>query len=143
MESRDLLHELERKVQELQAFNDIGRTLAGTLDIHEVLALIMQKVSEVLRPGHWSLLLVDEAKQDLVFEIAVGEGAERLKSMRLPIGEGVAGSVAATASRCSSPTSGPTRASRPASTTPRASSPAACSPCRCAPRGGCSAWSSS
>ncbi len=88
--------ELERKVQELEAFNDIGRTLAGTLDIHEVLALIMQKVSEVLRPGHWSLLLVDEQKQDLVFEIVVGEGAERLKSMRLPLGEGVAGSVATT-----------------------------------------------
>jgi diguanylate cyclase (GGDEF)-like protein len=96
MESRDLLRELERKVQELQAFNDIGRSLAGTLDIHELLAIIMQKVSEVLRPGHWSLLLVDEQRHDLVFEIAVGEGAERLKSMRLPIGEGVAGSVAAT-----------------------------------------------
>ncbi len=96
MERRDLLHELERKVQQLQAFNDIGRTLAGTLDIHEVLALIMEKVKEVLRPGHWSLLLVDEARQDLVFEIAVGEGADRLKSMRLPLGEGVAGSVAST-----------------------------------------------
>ncbi len=96
MEPRDLLQELERKVRELQAFNDIGRTLAGTLDIHEVLALIMQKVSEVLRPGHWSLLLVDEERRDLVFEIAVGEGAERLKDMRLPLGEGVAGSVAST-----------------------------------------------
>jgi diguanylate cyclase (GGDEF)-like protein len=96
MEPRDLLAELERKVHELQAFNEVGRTLAGTLDIHEVLALIMQKVSEVLRPGHWSLLLVDEQRKDLVFEIAVGEGAERLKEMRLPIGEGVAGSVAAT-----------------------------------------------
>ncbi len=96
MEPRDLLAELERKVRELQAFNDVGRTLAGTLDIHEVLALIMQKVSEILRPEHWSLLLVDEQRHDLVFEIAVGEGAERLKQMRLPIGEGVAGSVAAT-----------------------------------------------
>ena len=94
MEPRDLLRELERKVQELRAFNDVGRSLAGTLDIHELLALIMQKVSEVLRPEHWSLLLVDEQKQELVFEIAVGEGAERLKAMRLPLGEGVAGNVA-------------------------------------------------
>jgi diguanylate cyclase (GGDEF)-like protein len=92
MESRDLLRELERKVQELRAFNDIGRSLAGTLDIHELLALIMQKVSEVLRPEHWSLLLVDDATRELVFEIAVGEGAERLKAM--PLGEGVAGHVA-------------------------------------------------
>ncbi|MEI7703919.1 MAG: sensor domain-containing diguanylate cyclase [Deltaproteobacteria bacterium] len=96
MEPPDLLAELERKVQQLQAFNDIGRTLAGTLDIDEVLSLIMQKVSEVLRPGHWSLLLVDEERQELRFQIAVGEGADRLKDLRLPVGEGVAGSVAAT-----------------------------------------------
>jgi len=94
MESRDLLRELERSVRELQAFNEIGRTLASTLELHEVLALIMEKVSVVLRPGHWSLLLVDEARRDLFFEIVVGEGAERLKSMRLPIGEGIAGHVA-------------------------------------------------
>jgi len=94
MESRDLLRELERSVRELQAFNEIGRTLASTLELHEVLALIMEKVSIVLRPGHWSLLLADEAKSELVFEIVVGEGAERLKPMRLPIDEGIAGHVA-------------------------------------------------
>ncbi|HVP67463.1 MAG TPA: sensor domain-containing diguanylate cyclase [Anaeromyxobacteraceae bacterium] len=94
-ESRDLLRELERSVGELQAFNEIGRTLASTLDLHEVLSLIMEKVSTVLRPGHWSLLLVDEATRELVFEIVVGEGAERLKPLRLPIGEGIAGHVVA------------------------------------------------
>jgi diguanylate cyclase (GGDEF)-like protein len=96
MEARDLLREMERTVHELQAFSEIGRTLAGTLDLHEVLALIMKHVSEVLRPGHWSLLLADEAKGDLAFEIAVGDGAERLKGMRLPLGEGLAGAVATT-----------------------------------------------
>jgi len=94
MEARDLLRELERTVHELQAFSDIGRTLAGTLELHEVLSLIMTHVSGVLRPGHWSLLLVDEERGDLGFEIAVGEGAERLKGMRLPLGEGIAGHVA-------------------------------------------------
>jgi len=94
MESRDLLRDLERTVQELQAFNEIGRTLASTLDLHEVLSLIMEKVSGVLRPGHWSLLLVDEPARELVFEIVVGEGAERLKPMRLPLDEGLAGHVA-------------------------------------------------
>jgi diguanylate cyclase (GGDEF)-like protein len=94
MEARDLLRELERTVHELQAFSEIGRTLAGTLELHEVLSLIMTHVSEVLRPGHWSLLLADEERGDLGFEIAVGDGAERLKGMRLPVGEGIAGHVA-------------------------------------------------
>ena len=94
MQSRDVLRDLERKVQELQALNDVARTLASTLDLHEVLSLVMRKVSEVLRPEHWSLLLVDEERHELVFEIAVGDGADRLKGLRLPIGEGIAGHVA-------------------------------------------------
>ena len=94
MQAHDLLRELKRTVDELQAFNEIGRTLTSTLDGKEVLQLIMQKVSEVLRPEHWSLLLLDEPRGELYFEVAVGPGAERLKSARLPLGEGVAGWVA-------------------------------------------------
>lgn len=42
------------------------------------------------------MLLVDEAAQDLYYAIAVGENAESLKGLRVPLGEGVAGWVAAT-----------------------------------------------
>ncbi len=94
MQANDLLRELKRTVDELQAFNDIGRTLTSTLEAKEVLQLIMQKVSEVLRPEHWSLLLLDEPRGELYFEVAVGPGADRLKSARLPLGEGIAGWVA-------------------------------------------------
>jgi diguanylate cyclase (GGDEF)-like protein len=94
MQAHDLLRELKRTVDELQAFNDIGRSLTSTLDVREVLELIMQKVSEVLRPGNWSLLLLDEPGRELHFEVAVGDGSERLKALRLPLGEGIAGWVA-------------------------------------------------
>jgi diguanylate cyclase (GGDEF)-like protein len=94
MQAQELLRELKRTVDELQAFNEIGRTLTSTLDVSEVLRIIMDKVSEVLRPGNWSLLLVDEKAGDLFFELAVGEGAEALKPLRVAIGEGIAGWVA-------------------------------------------------
>lgn len=93
MQAQELLRELKRTVDELQAFNDIGRSLTSTLDVKEVLELIMQKVSEVLRPGNWSLLLLDEAGRELHFEVAVGEGSDRLRPLRLPLGEGIAGWV--------------------------------------------------
>ncbi len=64
----------ERTVDELQAFNDIGRSLTSTLDIREVLALIMQKVSEVLRPGHWSLLLARRADAGAALRDRGGRG---------------------------------------------------------------------
>jgi diguanylate cyclase (GGDEF)-like protein len=54
----------------------------------------MQKVSDLTSASNWSLLLLDERTRELRFEVAVGPGAERLRSLRLPAGEGIAGWVA-------------------------------------------------
>ncbi|HET7842087.1 MAG TPA: sensor domain-containing diguanylate cyclase, partial [Terriglobia bacterium] len=43
----------------------------------------------------WSLLMLDENTQELYFEIAIGAGANKLKDVRLKVGEGIAGWVAA------------------------------------------------
>ncbi len=90
----DPLRELKRTVEELAAFNEIGKTLTSTLDISEVLKIIMQKVSELLQPENWSLLLVDDRSGELYFEAAVGQGAERIRDLRIKVGEGIAGWVA-------------------------------------------------
>lgn len=78
----------------MNALIDIGKALTSTLDLPEVLRLIMQKVSELLRPKTWSLLLVDDRAGELYFEIVVSPAADQLKSIRLKIGEGIAGWVA-------------------------------------------------
>ncbi len=80
----------------IEILHEIGKTLTSTLDLKEVLSIIMQKISELLKPSNWSLLLIDEKKHELFFEIAVGENADKLKDMHLAIGEGIAGSVART-----------------------------------------------
>lgn len=93
MEARELLKELKRTVDELQAFNEIGKALTSTLDIREVLGLIMEKVGELLHPSSWSLLLSDD-DGDLVFEIVVGPGSDKLKGLKVDRSEGIAGWVA-------------------------------------------------
>ncbi len=87
---------MKRSVQQLQAFNEIAKALTSTLEVGEVLRLVMQKVSQLLRPSNWSLLLEDEATGELYFEIAVGENAEKLSHLRLKPREGLAGEVFAT-----------------------------------------------
>jgi diguanylate cyclase (GGDEF)-like protein len=65
--------------------------------LHLVLTMlnsIMGKVSALLRPKMWSLLLVDNTTQNLYFKIVVSPVADKLKEIRLKIGEGVAGWVA-------------------------------------------------
>ena len=54
----------------------------------------MEKISDLLQPDTWSLLMVDETRRELYFEIAIGRGAEKLKDVRLKLGEGIAGWVA-------------------------------------------------
>lgn len=84
---------MQRTIEELEAFTEIGKVLTSTLDIHEVLRRIMDKVQELLKPANWSLLLVDPKSQSLVFEVAKGPGAERLAGERIGLDEGIAGWV--------------------------------------------------
>jgi diguanylate cyclase (GGDEF)-like protein len=93
MKSTELVSELKRTVEQLAAFHEIAKALTSTLDLPAVLELMMQKVSELLQPNNWSLLLLDERTGELRFEVVVGAGAERIKQMRLLPGEGIAGDV--------------------------------------------------
>jgi len=90
----DLLRELKRTVDELQALNEIGRALTSTLDLPEVLRLVMGRAQDLLKASRFSLLLLDDRASELRFEVASGPGSERLAAARLKLGEGIAGWVA-------------------------------------------------
>src|SRR5436853_2020341 len=84
----------KRQSQELNIFHDVAKALTYSLDLDYILQTIMEKMAEYFRPDTWSLLMVDEDKQELYFAIAVGDAAEALKNVRLKVGEGIAGWVA-------------------------------------------------
>jgi diguanylate cyclase (GGDEF)-like protein len=94
MQARDLLRELKRTVDELAVLNEIGKALTSSLDVGEVMHLILAKVSQLLKPRNWSLLLRDHETGELYFKAAVGAGSENLLHFRLKKGEGIAGWVA-------------------------------------------------
>ena len=97
MDPHEEVAELKRQVERLSLFHEVGKTLASTLDLQKILQTIMEKISDFLQPDTWSLLMLDEATQELYFEIAIGAGANKLKDVRLKVGEGIAGWVAAKA----------------------------------------------
>ncbi|GMR05160.1 MAG: sensor domain-containing diguanylate cyclase [Thermodesulfobacteriota bacterium] len=86
--------EARLRISQLSTFNEVGKTLTSSLDLKEILKIVMEKIRELLHPGNWSLLLMDEETKDLKFEIAVGKGSEKIRGMRLKSGEGIAGWVA-------------------------------------------------
>jgi len=83
-----------RLTQELAIFHDVAKALTSSLDLDSILQTIMEKMAEYFRPDNWSLLMVDEERDDLYFAIAVGNASEALKNVRLKVGEGIAGHVA-------------------------------------------------
>jgi diguanylate cyclase (GGDEF)-like protein len=95
MDPHEEINELRRQVERLSLFHEVGKTLASTLDLQKILQTIMEKISDFLQPDTWSLLMIDENTQELYFEIAIGAGANKLKDIRLKVGDGIAGWVAA------------------------------------------------
>jgi diguanylate cyclase (GGDEF)-like protein len=85
-----------RQLDHLRVFHDVARTLTTSLELDDILRVIMEKMAGFFGPERWSLLMVDEKAGDLYYAIAVGEDAASLKGLRVPLGEGVAGWVAST-----------------------------------------------
>jgi len=94
MEPHEEIAELKRQIERLSVFHEIGKALASTIDLQKILQTVMEKISDHLQPDTWSLLMIDEATHELYFEIAIGAGADKLKDVRLKLGEGIAGWVA-------------------------------------------------
>jgi diguanylate cyclase (GGDEF)-like protein len=85
-----------RQMDHLRVFHDVARALTSSLELEEILSAIMNKMAQFFSPERWSMLMVDEAANELYYVIAIGENSESLKGLRVPLGEGVAGWVAKT-----------------------------------------------
>src|SRR3990172_5691600 len=94
MDEQQEITELKRQIDRLSLLHEVGKALASTLDLQKILQTVMEKISDFLQPDTWSLLMLDEPTQELYFEIAIGAGADKLKDVRLKLGEGISGWVA-------------------------------------------------
>jgi transcriptional regulator with GAF, ATPase, and Fis domain len=80
----------------LRLLYDLGCAFAGRIDLDELIPLVMTKVREVLDAEGASVLLLDEARQELYFPYVVSERkevADRLLGLRLPADRGIAGAA--------------------------------------------------
>lgn len=71
----------------------VSRLLSSKLDISELLTTIMRLASRVVGAERASLYLLDEKKQELYFDVALGL-PEEVQKMRFKLGEGIAGTCA-------------------------------------------------
>jgi signal transduction histidine kinase len=82
---------LRRAEVRAKAFQDVGLALGSTLDLDQLLELILRKTQELLEADRATLYLLDEQRGRLLSRIVIGD---QTQSIELPVGEGIAGVVA-------------------------------------------------
>jgi len=82
--------------KQLLACVELGKAVTSTLDREEILQIILNRLSQLIRAQNWSLYLMDEKQEELHFAVVVGLEGRDLTGMRLKVGEGLAGMVAKT-----------------------------------------------
>ena len=84
------------EIRRLEALTSASSVVNSTLDLQELLKLVMELAARTLRAEASSILLKEKATGDLLFDVATGEAADRMKTIRVPRGQGIAGHVAET-----------------------------------------------
>lgn len=90
----DKLKRIEEKAERLALLSQLSQILNSTLDHKEIRRRAMEAATRLMKAEVGSLLLVDEEKGQLYFEVALGDREEDIKTISLNSGEGIAGWVA-------------------------------------------------
>src|SRR3954451_3544508 len=86
--------ERDRHLADCEMLLEIGVKLSGTLDLATVLEVALETAEEVCRAETSSIWDVDEEKQELFFRVVRGRAAGEIRNLRVPMGQGIVGSVA-------------------------------------------------
>ncbi|MCK4388680.1 MAG: PAS domain S-box protein [Desulfobacterales bacterium] len=96
LEEQDRSAEVYRSLEsgKLGITIEIGSLVNSTLNLNEVLTIIMRHVNRVTNSVASTLMLLDDKTGELVFSLPTGPEADKLTDIRLPRGKGIAGWVA-------------------------------------------------
>jgi signal transduction histidine kinase len=92
-ELTELRQALAREERIARALREVGNALGTTLELDDLLELILGRLTDLLEADRSTLYLLDEGAGDLVSRIVVGQ---EVRSIRLKVGHGIAGTVAKT-----------------------------------------------
>src|SRR5277367_94888 len=78
---------------DLLVFHQLTRSLTSSFDLDTILRTILEQMERTVEAELWTLLMLDEATQELYYAIAAGGEQDKLRDLRVKVGEGVAGWV--------------------------------------------------
>jgi HD-GYP domain-containing protein (c-di-GMP phosphodiesterase class II) len=90
----DKLKRIEERAQRLALLSQLSQILNSTLDHKEIRRRATEAATRLMKAEAGSLLILNEEKSQLNFEVALGDREEDIKMISLNFGEGIAGWVA-------------------------------------------------
>jgi len=82
---------LQQRNSELALLNQVGQTLTSTLELDEMLTILLEGIRHLLDVVASSVWLIDPDTDELVCRCATGAKAEMVQGWRLSPGQGIAG----------------------------------------------------
>ncbi|KRE86526.1 hypothetical protein ASG89_11005 [Paenibacillus sp. Soil766] len=89
-------HAAELELERTMQLFDVSLEVNSTIRKQDLLVKIMETSSRIMNAEASSVILVDEDKGELFFDLALGAKGDEVREIRLKIGEGIAGWVAQT-----------------------------------------------
>ncbi len=86
---------LSRRVADLNALHEVSAALSTTSELPKLFQSILHLATGVVGAEHGSVMLVDQDRGVLTVVAAHGQGSRQFENTQLPIGESIAGWVAA------------------------------------------------
>ncbi|MDF2925288.1 MAG: hamp domain/gaf domain/hd protein [Paenibacillaceae bacterium] len=91
-----LLRVRQSKINRLMNYFEIGRKITSNIKLKPLMQEIIETVKGQTQADACSLYLIDEEKQELWFEVALGDNRDKVTEIRVKLGEGISGWVAKT-----------------------------------------------
>jgi len=95
LESPDVDADLAREVEQLRRIQSVTDASLAHLEIDELLDTLLERTREILEADTAAVLLIDRVAREMVATAAKGIEEEVRGGIRIPIGQGFAGRVAA------------------------------------------------
>ena len=93
-ENKTLEEVLKKKIVQLSALYEVGKSITSTLYLEEVLKLITRKAAKIMDGSSCTLRLLDAAGQELVLKCSYGLGQRIYKIKKaIRVGDGIVGRV--------------------------------------------------
>ncbi len=86
----------ELPAEVLSKMAEIGETINASLDLDEVLSHAAAQIKSLIDYEVFAVALVDENSRELIFRFAIGHRHEVVENWRIPVGQGIIGTAAAT-----------------------------------------------